>query len=171
MVIAEIINCICETFVIVLFYNRIFEKRKSGIFINSAEFILFVLINLSRSFLYIKVSLNWFFTGIWCIIIGALMFKGSRTKRVIAAAVYMIILVLTDLLISSIFSYVFNNPLNNGFVIMGYYRYVFSAAFLLVNFLATQIVSVFFTKKYQKLPVKYSVMFVAVPIVCSFATI
>lgn len=60
MVIAEIINCICETFIIVLFYNRIFEKRKSGIFINSAEFILFVLINLSRSFLYIKVSLNWF---------------------------------------------------------------------------------------------------------------
>ncbi len=171
MVIAEIINCICETFVIVLFYNRIFEKRKSGIFINSAEFILFVLINLSRSFLYIRVSLNWFFTGIWCIIIGVFMFKGSRTKRLIAAAVYMIILVLTDLLISSIFSYVFNNPLNNGFVIMGYYRYVFSAAFLLVNFLATQIVSVFFTKKYQKLPVKYSVMFVAVPIICGFATI
>ena len=166
---AETINCFFETLIMVLFYNRVFERRYRGLAPNTGLFVLFMLLDLSRSFLVIKVSLNLSISAVWCLLACFFIYRGGFIKKLIATAVYMALMVAADSSISMIVSNILNDPLNNGYVLTSESRYIFSAFLHPLMFTLSQLAAAVFTKKYKTLPLKYSILLFAAPVICSIA--
>lgn len=169
-IIIEIANCIFEIFVGVFFFSQVLQRKNNNKLFYWAALIVFSMIHISRSFLYLHTYVNTFITLLFWSALLIVLYKDLLIKKLIFLFIYLCIGLASDVIARFVAS-AFLDIDYTLYVLPSMQRYIAIIIYNLLNFVFLSYIAMLSKRTNSNLSLKYWIMTLLFPVFSLFIVI